>query len=162
MVTKWCNIKYEDATLFFVIFVEINANKMGKIEKYFGDCSISFLEKSFGIRQVLTHDSLTSWLELAKTQKTNQTEKLVLPIFQNSLITNASSWNEQDLSLHFIGPIFSLINFTEPYVYNLFAERKISAILTNIEGDNIELSGKPDEMIASGFREPEAPFFCFQ
>jgi hypothetical protein len=24
------------------------------------------------------------------------------------------------------------------------------------------LFGKPDEMIASGYREPEAPFFCFQ
>ena len=78
------------------------------------------------------------------------------------MTTNVSSWNEQDLSLHFIGPIFSLVNFTEPYVFNLFAERRISAVLTNMEGEAIELYGKPDEMVASGFREPEAPFFCFQ
>ena len=132
------------------------------MEKSFGDCTISFLEKSFGLRQVLKHESLTYWLDLAKNEKINYTETLVLPIFQESLTTNVSSWNEQDLSLHFIGPIFSLVNFTEPYVFNLFAERRISAVLTNMEGEAIELYGKPDEMVASGFREPEAPFFCFQ
>ena len=132
------------------------------MEKSFGDCTISFLEKSFGLRQVLKHESLTYWLDLAKNEKINHTETLVLPIFQESLTTNVSSWNEQDLSLHFIGPIFSLVNFTEPYVFNLFAERRISAVLTNMEGEAIELYGKPDEMVASGFREPEAPFFCFQ
>lgn len=135
---------------------------MDKLEKAFGDCSISFLEKSFGLRQVLKHESLSEWLELAQNQNINQTETLVLPIFQDSLITNVSSWHEQDLSLHFIGPIFSLINFTEPYVYNLFAERKISGIIPNIDGISVELFGKPDEMIASGFREPESPYFCFQ
>jgi hypothetical protein len=135
---------------------------MEKIEKAFGDCSISFLEKSFGLRQVLKHESLSEWLELAQSQNINQAETLVLPIFQDSLITNVSSWHEQDLSLHFIGPIFSLINFTEPYVYNLFAERKISGVISTIDDISIELYGKPDEMIASGFREPESPYFCFQ
>ena len=131
-------------------------------EKSFGNCSISFLEKVFGLRQVDTHHVLTDWLDLAKKQEITQTEELVLPIFQKSLITNVSSWYEQDLSLHFIGPIFSLINFTEPYVYNIFAERSISSVLTKMDGTKINLYGKPDEMIASGFREPEAPFFCFQ
>jgi hypothetical protein len=87
---------------------------------------------------------------------------LALPAFQNLLKTNVNSWNEQDLSLHFIGPVFSLVNFTEPYRFNLFAERFISATVNNEQGDPVLLSGKPDELIASGFREPELPFFCFQ
>lgn len=57
---------------------------------------------------------------------------------------------------HFIGPMFSLIDFTEPYRFNLFAQRYISATV-----NDILLSGKPDGLIASGYRNPEKPFFCF-
>ena len=39
------------------------------MEKSFDDCTISFLEKSFGLRQVLKHESLTYWLDLAKNEK---------------------------------------------------------------------------------------------
>jgi hypothetical protein len=105
---------------------------------------------------------MSDWAEKASHQEISPTEALVLPMFQSLLNTNVASWNEQDLSLHFIGPIFSLVNFTEPYRFNLFAERKISSLLQTIDNEPIELYGKPDEMIASGFREPEAPFFCFQ
>jgi hypothetical protein len=132
------------------------------MEKAFTDCSIVFLEKTFGLRQVLRHQVLDEWLSLAQTQELSQAEILTLPIFQGLLTTNVASWNEQDLSLHFIGPIFSLINFTEPYLFNLFAERRIEAIVKNNKGEHITLYGKPDEMIASGFREPESPYFCFQ
>lgn len=131
-------------------------------EKSFGDCTLVYLEKNFGLRQVNQLDSLDTWLNRSITQKLTQAETLTLPIFQQLLTTNVTSWNEQDLSLHFIGPIFSLINFTEPYRFNLFAERRISSVLTTEQGQNILLFGKPDEMIASGFRDPESPFFCFQ
>jgi hypothetical protein len=58
--------------------------------------------------------------------------------------------------LHFIGPLLSLVRFTEPYRFNLFATRKIGATLTGSDGA-IELSGEPDGIIATGFREPEIP-----
>ncbi len=131
-------------------------------EKAFTECSLGFLEKKFGLRQVAKLDELESWINLSKNQVLSQAETLALPLFQNILITNVSSWNEQDLSMHFIGPIFGLINFTEPYQFNLFAERKISAKVSTINEEMILLHGKPDEMIASGFRDPESPFFCFQ
>ncbi len=41
--------------------------------------------------------------------------------------------------------------------FNFFAERPFSGIC-----DEIEMGGHPDGMIASGFREPEQPYFCFQ
>ena len=47
-------------------------------------------------------------------------------------------------------------------LFRSFAERRISASLTSVKGEEIYLFGRPDEMIASGFREPESPFFCFQ
>jgi hypothetical protein len=53
------------------------------------------------------------------------------------------------LAAHFIGPIFSFVDYTTAY-FNDFGERIISATI-----NNIELTGKPDGIIASGFREPE-------
>lgn len=66
------------------------------------------------------------------------------------------NWNERELALHFIGPVFTLVEFTGEN-FNLFAERPISGMV-----DDIEMKGRPDGMIASGFREPEKPYFCFQ
>jgi hypothetical protein len=133
-----------------------------KIEKTFTDCTLVFLEKTFDLRQVEELDSLNEWLSQAQEIEVDSKELAVLPIFQQLLKTNVTNWNEQDLSLHFIGPIFSLINFTAPYRFNLFAERKIEADVTNSKSETYRLFGKPDEMIASGFREPESPYFCFQ
>lgn len=76
------------------------------------------------------------------------------------LSINRDAWNEQELALHFIGPILGLVHFTEPYRFNLFDERRIGAIVSSDSGD-IELSGEPDGIIATGYREPEIPFFAF-
>ncbi len=133
-----------------------------KIDKTFTDCSLVFLEKTFELRQVETLVSLDEWLSQAQNIEIEARELAVLPIFQQLLKTNVTNWYEQDLSLHFIGPIFSLVNFTAPYRFNLFAERKIEADITNPKSETYRLFGKPDEIIASGFREPEAPYFCFQ
>ena len=133
---------------------------MATIEKSFGDCRLAYLEKTFGLRQVRTMEALTDWQERAAKIKPIEKEISFFSILQELLTVNAS-WNEQELSLHFVGPMFSLINFTEPYRFNLFAERFISAPVSNLDKEPILLFGKPDEFIASGYREPEVPFFCF-
>ena len=51
--------------------------------------------------------------------------------------------------------MFSYIDFTERYRFNLFAQRTISA---TIQG--ITLGGRTDEIIASGYRDPKTPFFA--
>jgi hypothetical protein len=134
---------------------------MDTIEKPFSDCRLAYIEKNFGLRQVLKMNVLDSWLSDAQRIEPNEKEISFLNILQEVLVLNAS-WNEQELSLHFVGPLFSLVNFTEPYRFNLFAERPISATINNLENQPILLFGKPDEFIASGYREPELPFFCFQ
>lgn len=68
-----------------------------------------------------------------------------LAYLQQLLNKNADAWNEQELSMSFIGPIFSLVDFTEFGKFNLFANRALSAVV-----DNEELSGIPDGMMASG------------
>lgn len=122
--------------------------------KIFNDCSLSDLDDLFGLRQVQNNQYLDYWTQAA--QPLSNDEKNNALRLQNLLNKNTSVWNEQELSLHFIGPMFSLIDFTEPYRFNLFAQRYISATV-----NDILLSGKPDGLIASGYRNPEKPFFCF-
>lgn len=43
---------------------------------------------------------------------------------------------------------------------NVILRKRLEFELPNVEG--IEMSGRPDEMIATGYREPKKPFFCFQ
>lgn len=134
---------------------------MNKIEKPFGDCTLSYLEDNFGLRQVMDCSILDAWLYAKLNIDT--TEKNELNLLQSLLRHNVLHWNEQELSLHFIGPMFSLARFISlDLKFNLFAERPIEASITNLEGMVVRLFGKPDGLVATGYREPKAPFFAFQ
>ena len=124
------------------------------ISKSFNDCSLSYLAKTFALKRLLRSPDLDAWL--AQTEELTVREKENLQALQELLQFNILSWNEQELALHFIGPIFSLAIFSTEQ-FNLFAERYIEAIV-----GEIKLSGKPDGLIATGYFEPEKPFFCFQ
>ena len=135
---------------------------MAQIEKSFNDCTLVYLEKTFGLRQVYNALDLTEWQNLASKIALSDFEKAEINIYQEQLIDNILHWNEQELSIHFIGPILSLARFTSPERrFNIFAERLISATVENLANETIQLSGKPDGLIATGYREPESPFFCF-
>ncbi|MEZ4737127.1 MAG: hypothetical protein R3E79_59365 [Caldilineaceae bacterium] len=124
----------------------------------FRQCTLTLLDKLFDLRQVFVSPLLDQWLQ--GEPPLSDYEQQTLQELRSLLNLNAPGWNEQELALHFIGPLLSLVRFTEPYRFNLFATRKISATLTGTDGD-IELSGEPDGIIATGFREPEIPMFAF-
>lgn len=127
------------------------------IEKLtFGDCTVDKIDDLFGTRRIFDASLLNNWQLLAETMQVTHEDQIFINIIRELLRKNAPNWHEQDLALHFIGPMFSLVNFTEPYRFNLFAERFISSKI-----GQIELMGKPDELIASGFAEPKIPFFAF-
>jgi len=129
------------------------------VESYsFGDCKLTMLDRLFGLRQTFSSLILDQWLETEILL--NEDEKRSLENLQALLKLNVQGWNEQELSLHFIGPLFSLISFTEPYAFNLFAQRKIESVIDGVKG-KVKLSGEPDGMIATGYREPEVPMFAF-
>lgn len=135
---------------------------MAQIDKSFSDCTLLYLEKTFGLVQVDTLSSLTSWLQHAQQMELSDFENEDLALFQSLLSDNILHWNEQELSLHFIGPMFSLVRFTNrQHYFNLFAERPIETIVEDLNHQSIRLYGKPDGLIATGYREPESPFFCF-
>lgn len=122
----------------------------------FNQCTLPLLDKTFGLRRALELPALTQWLENGKQHTLSALDHSKLADLQELLLINADNWNEQELSLHFIGPIFSILKFSELYRYNLFAQRHIEAIV-----QSYLLTGEPDELIASGYYEPEIPYFAF-
>ncbi len=134
---------------------------MEKIDKAFGDCTLSYLEDNFGLRPVTDCLHLNAWLYAPID--VDATEKSEISLLQSLLRHNVLHWNEQELSLHFIGPIFSLARFISlDLKFNLFAERAIEAVVTNVDKQEVRLFGKPDGLVATGYREPKTPFFAFQ
>jgi len=124
----------------------------------FRQCTLTLLDRLFGLRQTFASQPLQDWV--TTDVALSSSEQGLLQALRTLLTVNAPGWNEQELALQFIGPLFSFVNFTEPYRFNLFAERRISAIIPGLEHD-VELSGEPDSFIATGFREPEIPMFAF-
>lgn len=124
----------------------------------FRQCTRARLESLFGLRRVLTSSGLDHWLSMRPPISTE--EKVMLKHLQQLLFLNNEAWNEQELSLNFIGPVFALVAFTELYRFNHFANRHIKAVVSSAKGE-IELKGEPDGLIATGYWEPEIPIFAF-
>jgi hypothetical protein len=121
-----------------------------------GDCTLTLLDERFNLRRSMRCPLLDEWLLARKKIKLSGFERHKIQDLQDLLVVNFEGWNEQELALHFIGPIFSSVNFTEMYRFNLFSQRFVTATI-----GNYVLTGKPDGIIASGFREPRKPYFAF-
>ena len=124
----------------------------------FRQCTLGLLEKMFDIEQVETLPSLEEWLNQAAP--ITDFERQLIDYYQDTMRFNLQSWNEQELALNFIGPFMGILKFKSKK-YNLFSERPLEETLTDIKGEAVFLSGRPDGIIASGFRDPETPFFSF-
>lgn len=120
----------------------------------FSDCTLTLLDRKFGVRRELSNPSLDRWLQASIPL--TELDKSKLRELQEMLLLNAEGWNEQELSLQFIGPVLTMVRFMEFYRFNLFAQRHIQAVI-----NEVELNGEPDTIIATGYREPEIPMFAF-
>jgi hypothetical protein len=125
-----------------------------KQEKTFRECRLTWLEDTFGLDQVETFPVLDNWLSEKATIESD--EKIMLKRLQEHLKFNVRDWYEGELDSFFIGPVMSLVNFSNKKS-NLFSERIVEATV-----EDWRLHGKPDSFLASGRREPKIPFFAFQ
>ena len=123
-------------------------------EKSFKECTLQFLEKTFQLEEVKTLPSLESWRNTPA--ELSDFERRQLSELREILAFNVHDWNEYELDTHFIGPIFTFVNFSSKK-YNHFAQRELAGVVAGYQ-----LYGKPDGLIATGRREPEKPFFAFQ
>lgn len=121
----------------------------------FNKCTLSRLEKRFGLLPRMRLSVLDNWL--ASGNPISEEERRELLGFQQLLVKNVQHWQEQELALQFIGPVIAMADFTEmERQINFFSLRLIEFKL-----DGTRLFGRPDGMIASGFRSPEIPYFAF-
>jgi len=120
----------------------------------FSDCTLTLLDRRFGLRRELSNPLMDRWLQSALP--ITERERSNLQALNQALLLNVDGWNEQELSLRFIGPILALVDFMEFYRFNLFAQRHIQGVI-----NDVELGGEPDTIIATGYREPEIPMFAF-
>ena len=120
----------------------------------FKDCTLAQLEHTFGLEQVPSLPCLDAWV--AGEASLADFERQVVLTLQEHLQLNVHDWNETELAYNFIGPMMTFVNYRTKQ-FNFFAERLFGGVV-----DGIELGGKPDGMIASGFREPKTPYFFLQ
>jgi len=126
------------------------------IKKTFKECDLFFLEKTFDLKQEDDKDILTKWIDESKNYEIDEIDNRFFVRLREKLTYRVDNWNEWELIEHFIGPLFSVIDFNTKE-YGMFSERLLKATI-----DNYELSGYPDAIIAKGRRKPEIPYFCFQ
>jgi len=121
----------------------------------FNEFDRELLDDMFGLKQVRSHSVLTNWISMSKLQEVTDFESKFMLHIQNTLIDKVDFWNEQELIENFVGPLFALVSFSS-LEYGLFSERLLTAKI-----GEIELSGKPDAIIAKGRYSPKMPYFCF-
>jgi hypothetical protein len=119
----------------------------------FRDWSLPKLIKRFKLNELPQSDLLEAWI--STPIDLDELEENVATFVRNHLKSNYLYWNEQELSMHAIGPIYTFVNFTTSKC-NLFELRELNGVV-----DGEVMSGKPDGMVASGKVEPEIPYFCF-
>jgi len=129
---------------------------MEPIKKNLKDCDLYFLETTFGLVELEKMELLNRWIESSKKYEIDDFEMRTITNLQQKLNYRVHDWNESELTEHFIGPLFSLIDMNTKE-YGMFSERLLKCTF-----ENYDLSGYPDAIIAKGRRRPEIPYFCFQ
>ena len=118
----------------------------------FKEWDLTKLDKAFGLRQVWDCELLKNWQ--AMTAEVNEADKDTLLMLQSSLVRGGKAWNEVELENKFISPLIMLARIDDENM-GYFLERTLKAVV-----GNYELSGIVDGIIATGFRDPDVPFFC--
>lgn len=126
------------------------------IEVNFSDWTLTKLDKTFGLKQIWECHLLDKWEKLSQEFEVSDSEKEFISMIQQFLIKGGKAWNEAELENKFISPLLLLSKIDDGDI-GYFLERKLKAVV-----GEYELSGKVDGMIATGFREPDIPFFCMQ
>ncbi len=120
----------------------------------FKEWTLAALDRTFSLTVEDDSPVLKNWL--AGQAEISAFEQEALQSFRSLLAAHVHDWNETELAYNFIGPVMALVSYSSKY-FNFFAERPLSGTV-----DDLEMSGRPEGMIASGFREPQQPYFCLQ
>lgn len=113
------------------------------------------LLNEFGLDRSKDCRILDDWLSINGRETELNTDELhFLEKHRERLVEFVDSWNEQELSMNFIGPLIAEINFYTEHT-NFFYGRKLAG---TIKGE--EISGFIDGLISDGKYAPDKPYFC--
>lgn len=118
----------------------------------FKEWDLTKLDKAFGLTQIWECELLSNWQKMQF--EISDFEKEHLLTLQASLIRGGKAWNEVELENKFISPVIMMAKIDDLKI-GYFLERYLKG---NV--GEYELSGIVDGIIATGFRDPDVPFFC--
>jgi len=122
--------------------------------KPFSKWTIEEVEDTFHVVLQKQSDILKEWLKIRSPPSPEQEKQL--DMLREKLLDHAWDWNELELTVKFIGPLLSLVNFDQEN-YQSFLNREISVLCE----DEI-LAGAVDFVVAQGRRSPKKPYFFIQ
>ena len=93
---------------------------------------------------------------LANLPILNEAEKKAVDELQAQLLFMADVWNEYDMSILFVGPLFNIIK-SQQIQYRTFFNHTLKGVL-----NNKEITGRIDGMLAKGRQIPQLPIFFIQ
>lgn len=121
--------------------------------KAFKDWTAYDIRNRLDVQVINQPPILQEWLTLRG--EIPQDHQPFLEELRSVLTEYHQSWNEMELAMRFIGPLFTLLKFYGAH-FNLFQTRELSGKV----GD-YHVSGVVDGLVASGHNEPEIPYFFF-
>jgi hypothetical protein len=124
--------------------------------KYFEKWKTQEVENEFGL---VRYDTNVTFLQDFLSNPVILTDDLKKDILQLrvQLRTMIEAWNEYDMSILFIGPLFNIVQSQERRIYRTFFNHSLKTIL-----NNKEIAGRVDGMLAKGWQIPSVPLFFMQ
>ena len=107
--------------------------------------------EAFGLVEDNAHPPFRDWVDAEPVASPE-----ALPLLENRrrmLARYYAGWNETELMMHFIAPLFYSVSF-EGKNYGTFFHRKLNVVI-----DGQPLGGIADALVATGVYDPVKPFF---
>lgn len=121
--------------------------------KSFERWTIDAVRQNLGLTRIKQHPALHKLLQIKPNLGAE--EKQLIEQHRTNLVEHIERWNEQELQVFFIAHILAMVNFEdEAAEYRAFMQRQLTATI----GD-ITLTGRVDFMVATGYGEPQQPYF---
>ncbi len=114
------------------------------------------LELQIGIKRIKRHPALMQWL--AATYEATENESYSVERLRIHLEDNAEYWNEDELKFFFISPLLNIVDFVTEH-YKPFTQRNFGGKVKDIHGQEIELKGRVEFIVATGKQDPREPYF---
>lgn len=120
----------------------------------FSSAKLKDLRKVVPLHAVVTNEVFDKWFNYDYQLSEEENQYLENLVNQNR--QRLIMYSEEDLKVKFLGPLLNKVNFTFDEVTDWY-ERPISC-----EINGVWFSGITDYLVATGFDEPELPFFFIQ